>query len=374
MPKRLRLDRAVHMSSRPRQRTQTLIIGGGLSGLSLAAELARQGQDFVLVEARDRLGGRILTRHHGDTGYDLGPAWFWPGQPRIADLIGQLGLSWFEQHYAGELTYEDEQGRVSRGLGFSSMRGSLRLDGGFGALIDALAASVHPDRVQLSMPIQQIARAEDGVIATAADGWSVHADRVVLALPPRVAAQLSFVPALPDKSLSSMLAVPTWMAGQAKAVAIYASPFWRDAGLSGDAMSRRGPMVEIHDASPAQDGPYALFGFVGLPRQARKDQVRLRQLVLDQLVRLFGPEAAQPLDLFVKDWANDPFTATLEDQQPLFSHPTYGLPSPLMGLWDQALIFAGTEVAPQFGGYVEGALEAAEQAARLIVYQKVEFS
>ncbi|MGB2941593.1 MAG: FAD-dependent oxidoreductase [Candidatus Macondimonas sp.] len=54
----------------------TLIIGGGLSGLALAAQLAAQGRDFLLVEARDRLGGRILTRREGAAHYDLGPTWF----------------------------------------------------------------------------------------------------------------------------------------------------------------------------------------------------------------------------------------------------------------------------------------------------------
>ena len=51
---------------------------------------------------------------------------------------------------------------------------------------------------------------------------------------------------------------------------------------------------------------------------------------------------------------------------PLYAHPTYGLPPALSGLWDDRLLMAGTEVAPQFGGFVEGALEAAENVfARL---------
>ena len=45
-----------------------------------------------------------------------------------------------------------------------------------------------------------------------------------------------------------------------------------------------------------------------------------------------------------------------------FAHPNYGLPCVLSGLWDEALVFGGTEVAPTFGGFLEGALEAAEYA------------
>ena len=115
-------------------RTQTLIIGGGLSGLSLASQLARQGRDFLLVEGRDRLGGRILTEHLEGGCFDLGPTWFWPGQPRIAALLDLLGLEWFEQFHKGELSYEDELGRVERGRGFASMQGSYRLRRGFGGV------------------------------------------------------------------------------------------------------------------------------------------------------------------------------------------------------------------------------------------------
>ena len=66
---------------------RTLIVGGGLSGLALADALEAQGKDYLLLEARARFGGRIETRHEGGAGFDLGPAWFWDGQPRIAALI-----------------------------------------------------------------------------------------------------------------------------------------------------------------------------------------------------------------------------------------------------------------------------------------------
>ena len=72
--------------------TSPLIVGGGLSGLSLAYRLAAQGRDFMVLEARDRFGGRILGQDVGGGAFDLGPAWFWPGQPRIAALIARLGL------------------------------------------------------------------------------------------------------------------------------------------------------------------------------------------------------------------------------------------------------------------------------------------
>ncbi|MFK7751121.1 MAG: flavin monoamine oxidase family protein [Sedimentitalea sp.] len=341
--------------------TDILIVGGGLAGLSLADHLQRQGRDFALVEARSRLGGRIKTEVLEDGYFDMGPAWFWPGQPRIAALIHRLGLQKFDQHCAGILTFEDEKGQVQRGRGHASMQGSYRLNGGLGALIAALADQLPPHSVHLNTALTGLEQIEAGVRATLNDGRRITAQKIVLALPPRViAAQIEFTPVLPKTAMQSMADIPTWMAGQAKAIAVYDTAFWREEGLSGDAMSRCGPMVEIHDASPAQGGPYALFGFVGLPPTARKDEGQLRDALLAQFQRLFGPKAANPRQLYVKDWAFDQNTATPLDQAPLYAHPQYGLPHALKGVWDNRVVFGGTEVAPQFGGYLEGALEAGE--------------
>jgi monoamine oxidase len=78
---------------------------------------------------------------------------------------------------------------------------------------------------------------------------------------------------------------------------------------------------------------------------------------------MFGPGAARPLDVLFKDWARDDYTATAADNATT-SHPQYGTPAALAALADQGLLFASTEMAPQFGGFVEGALEAAENVLR----------
>lgn len=341
---------------------KTLIIGGGLSGLALADMLQSQGDTYLLVEARPRFGGRIKTEHFQGADFDMGPAWFWPGQPRIAALIQRLGLHAFDQYATGDLVYEDERHNVQRGRGYASMQGSWRLKSGLSALTTALAARLPDQGKRLNAEVASLSQTTTGLRAMLTDGTTLDADRAVLALPPRIAARITYVPALPAEAAQAMQLVPTWMAGQAKAMAIYNTPFWRDAGLSGDAMSRAGPMVEIHDASPADLGPYALFGFIGVPPQARKDKEALRSAIKAQLGRLFGPQAATPARLFVKDWAYDRRTAAQADLAPLHAHPSYGLPAAMQALWNGTLLFAGTETAPEFGGYIEGALEAAEIA------------
>ena len=71
------------------------IVGGGLCGLALAHSLqATKGISWGLYEARERLGGRVWTRHGPDgTPVDLGATWYWPDhQPNMRGLVQALGL------------------------------------------------------------------------------------------------------------------------------------------------------------------------------------------------------------------------------------------------------------------------------------------
>ena len=352
--------------------TETLIAGAGLGGLSLAHALQRKGTACLLVEARDRVGGRILTLESTHAGIgtalaDIGPSWIWPGQARVESLLQQFDIDTFEQYSSGRLVFQDESGQVRRDLEFSTMAGSLRIAGGLARLTRTLASRLPPDCLQLSHRVTRIERRDQEYQVTLehAHGSSqVLARNVVLAIPPRVVVQhIEFEPALPAGVVDDLQSIPTWMAGQAKLFALYPKPFWRAAGLSGDAISHLGPLVEIHDASPADAEYGALFGFVGVPVGAPlRVPASLTAAARTQLETLFGPAAANPLDILLKDWAEDDCTATAADGNSS-AHPQYRMPASLAGLADQGLIFASSEMAPQFGGFIEGALEAAENAS-----------
>lgn len=355
--------------------TDVLIIGAGLAGLSLADQLQRGGQDFLLLEARDRTGGRVLSQSFADGAFDLGPAWFWPGQPRMAFLAKRFDLTIFEQFASGDIVSEDQRGNVRRGMGFASMQGSYRLAGGLGKLTAALAAALPKERVHLNTKLDSLTQhgtEVEAVAETSHGSIQIRAKTVVLALPPRVVEKtVQFFPNLPNNAMKALAAIPTWMAGQAKIVAIYDRPYWREAGLSGDAMSQFGPMAEIHDASPREGGPFALFGFVGVPADVRaehKDQ--LIQLATEQLNRLFGGVLPEPQTVFFQDWAAETFTATPKDNSAGGGHPAYGYPIAFQNMWDGSLLLGSTEVAAQFGGYLEGALEAAENTFELLRKKK----
>jgi len=348
-------------------KTSVLIIGGGLAGLSLARKLQAMGCEWHLLESRDRWGGRIFTQHIDGQGFDLGPSWFWPGQPRIDALLNELKLERFNQAYQGDLMYQDESGKVHRGQGMASMQGSWRLVGGLGRLIDELVNALPAERLHLNAAVSSLSYKDQSIEVAAKSGNLFNADHVVLALPPRVASKLTFAPALPEESLQATRQIPTWMAGHAKAVATYKQPFWLEQGLSGDAMSRLGPLVEIHDASPSHGGPYALFGFVGTPPSSRAGNAEvLESAIRQQLGSIFGDEGANPERLIVKDWAFDSNTAIDLDSDGLSHHPAYGRPNALKSLWDGRLHFGSTEMGTQFGGFIEGALEVAYEISEML--------
>ncbi len=343
--------------------TDVIIIGGGLSGLALADHLQRLGVDYQLLEARSRFGGRIKVAQVEGGFFDLGPSWFWPGQPRIADMVSRFGLTVTEQCSKGTLSFEDEQGDVQRGLGFSSMEGSYRLMGGMNSLVEALVAGLAPNKIQVNAAVTAV-HDNGHITVDLADGQSVTGAKVVLAVPPRVAATVNFQPALPAAAQGAMAAIPTWMAGHAKFVAVYDHAFWRDDGLSGDAMSRHGPLAEIHDATDANTQNGALFGFVGIPATARvRQDEAVKAAAVAQLGRLFGKQALSPKHVFYQDWAMATETATTQDFTPPNGHPSYGLPDALANLWDGRLQMGSSEMAGQFGGFLEGALEIAENLA-----------
>ncbi|MCP3028803.1 FAD-dependent oxidoreductase [Halobacillus sp. A5] len=248
------------------------------------------------------------------------------------------------------------------------MKGRFALKAGCSLLIDAVADTIPSGLIELKTRVTAIRRGEDGAItveADLADGSTkkVSASAVILALPPRVVGHhINFSPSLPQNIITDLKSKPTWMAGQAKAIAVYDRPFWRESRLSGFATSWVGPLQEIHDASP-ETGSGALFGFFGMPAKTRRElgEDKVLTLVIDQLVGLFGLSAKNVKTILYKDWSTDSETAVEEDMDLLRDFPIYGQP-PKSGVWEKKIIFAGTETNSQYGGHLEGALLAAEQA------------
>jgi monoamine oxidase len=347
----------------------TLIIGGGLSGIYAAYLLSQSNKSFVVLEARERMGGRILCPEHHGFFSDLGPSWYWPEvHPKMVHLIQVLGLKGYRHFEEGMGRFQSPHGAVHNVRGYPMQPLCWRLCGGMMALITKLCEHIPENAIRLNHPVCQIEKKSTGALVSVGEldrePWTrFKTNKVILALPPRLAAAtILFNPDLSHHLTQAMLRMGTWMAGHAKFCALYEEPFWRQTGLSGHGFSERGPLGEIHDGSNNGREPYGLTGFVGIPAVQRNHQQRLSEAILSQLEIIYGKPAAQPTAFFYKDWARERFTATQYDQPPMYQHPYYQPPAGQPSIWDGTIHFAGTETADQHGGYLEGALTAAERA------------
>lgn len=94
------------------------VVGAGFSGLTAAWRLHQAGRSVVVLEARERIGGRVWTEPRPDGSWiDRGGAWFGPGQDRVYALAAEMGVATFAQYVSGENLFElDGVVRRYRGL------------------------------------------------------------------------------------------------------------------------------------------------------------------------------------------------------------------------------------------------------------------
>ena len=377
------------------QNLPIVIVGGGLSGLYAAFLLEQRGIDYILLEARDRVGGRIaiakssvdqnassqsVDNEKSNDGFDLGPSWFWPDyQPQLSRLIETLNLPRFAQFEEGDMMVERAANELpSRTQSYQSSPPSMRLVGGMTALTDALYARLDAKRIVTRQIVRRLTKT-DHYIKIESECSSEHmtngqittyrAQHVLLALPPRLAvSNIIFEPALPLDVANEWQETATWMAPHAKYVAVYDSPFWRNQGLSGSARSAVGPLTEIHDAS-LLEGDGALFGFFGVPAHVRQSvsETELKAHCRAQLVRLFGVQAETPTAEYLKDWAQDPLTAIPADASGTDQHAVAPTAKPKTGIWQDGITGSASEWSEAFPGYIAGAIDAANRAVQTLL-------
>lgn len=346
-------------------KSKIIIIGGGLSGL-YAAYLLEQANfsDYLLLEARDRLGGRIFSSH----GFDLGATWIWPEMnPQLMRLVNELDLPVVEQAANGNVIIEQSQAtppvRLSNHIWSTP---SIRLKNGMDHLIQALKQKIPANKIKMAQQVTDlICHKPHEIEMTAQDHaeqkTTYQAHSILLAIPPRLAIQkIKFTPELPQYISQQWQKTATWMAPHAKYLAIYPEPFWKQQGLSGQVRSYIGPMVEIHDASIPNDQA-ALFGFLGVPSTARQ-KIDEKDLIVHcqaQLIRLFGSQAKKPELELLKDWSTDSFTATEADwMNPASIHAFSPDITPTTSIWDNQIIGIASEWSKHHSGYLAGAVDA----------------
>ena len=352
------------------EKTEVLVIGAGLAGLTAAFCLQQAGHHVRILEGAGRIGGRIhavCPPGVPSERVDLGPTWVWPRwQPVVAKWLERLSVAPFDQDDQGDGVL-DGYGSAPHRQFLPGQDGISRIKGGPSAIVDAMAERLTPGTVTLNSKVTAIEPTATGVQATTAEGKVYHTEKVILAAPLRIIAEQIEIAGLHKDLAHHMRSTPTWMAQHAKAVGIYPAPFWRDAGLSGRVASRTGPLVEIHDHTPADATFAALFGFVGWPPQTRStDPDGLQAAIRDQLVRCFGDKAGQPQELLVQDWAKEPLICSHMDLMRPPAHPEVGPNLLRLGHLGGRVWLAVSETSDASPGLIEGALNAGETTAERV--------
>lgn len=437
--------------------TDVVVVGAGLSGLAAARDLTAEGCKVAILEARDRIGGRVLSLDTpAGLTVDLGAQWLAPNMRRMHGLVKSLGLTTVKTHVTGKkvfvfggkrklsnklppipphaildlLWFRARSDRLTRGVPASQpwlakraneldrttlgqwvasgcfTRGGraywsaigeeglcasmsevslleilwqLQTMGGPLATLETteevfVAGGNQQIAMALAAPLadsihcDQIARRIEygnGSVRVVTDTRVFRGKRVIVAMPPTLAARIDYDPQLP--ALRDQLTQRLGQGSVIKTITIYAEPFWRAEGLCGSAYSDTGPVKGVLDCSPVE-GPGVLIGLIcgaDARRWSPRPAGERRAAVLDQLAGYYGDKARNPEHFVEKDWSVDPW-----------SRGGYGMHFPPGVLtqfgpaaWDPVgpIHWAGTEIATEWRLYMEGALQSGEQAAAQVL-------
>ena len=322
------------------------IIGAGLSGIYLASLLEKE-YEVTILEARDRVGGRVFSIDS----HDLGPSWIWSHQKNILQLINSLGLELFSQHTKGYALY-DAKDKVEL-FNTPPSAPSARMKGSLTQLINAIKDRLTHTDIVLNTEVVSI-KEIDEIVKISTCEKEYEADYVITTLAPRLAVKLDYEPELPSQLKSQMLQTRTWMGNSAKCVIEFKTAFWKTKGLSGFVFSHRGPLGEMHDAS-LEDRP-ALFGFVS----ANADMQTIKEDVKKQLIRLFEIDKDEIVNIYVVNWRQERYSASPQDSAPVSQHPKYGIDT---ATYSQKILFSTSEFSFEEGGYLEGSIINAQKIA-----------
>ncbi|XP_035692450.1 amine oxidase [flavin-containing] B-like [Branchiostoma floridae] len=229
-------------------------------------------------------------------------------------------------------------------------------------------AALLGNRVVLSSPVMRIEQEETVTMVTTHSGQQYRAKYVISAVPPPLLHRILFEPPLPDLKIQMVQRMP--MGSIIKTITYYKTAFWKEKGFCGSAMSDKGPINACFDDTKPDGTHPAIMGFI-LSTHARElcemSTEQRKQAVSEHYAEVFQcPEFLHPVNYVEQNWMAETFSggcyvATLGPG--VLTSFGRELRKPF-----GCVYFAGSETAVKWGGYMDGAVEAGERAAREILH------
>lgn len=450
----------------PGNKRQVIVIGGGISGMSAAKLLHDLKLDVLVLEARDRVGGRTHTVRNDRVKYvDVGGSYVGPTQNRVIRLAEELGIEnyrvfdddaallavngyrrkyftvmptswnpfvmmdiinfwkmvdklaeqipvsapwdspkaeewdritaaewidricWFSYTkkiaeatarvvFATEtynmsllyfLWYVKNGGGIYRIMATDNGGQERKLIGGSQQISERIYDRLGAENVYLEHPVKSISQDGTGITVTAMNGKTFEADYVISAVPMALLGKISFNPPLP--ALKNQLSQRIPMGSCIKTMTYYDRPFWRGKKLSGFILTDDIVVATIDDTKP--DGSLAcLVGFVNghFARKFTRANLEERKMMVAKCyAKVFATdEALRPVHYIEKNWMEEEYSGgCYMGATPPGVLSVYG---PVMREPVGQVYFAGTETANHWSGYMEGAVQAGERAAREVLH------
>ena len=346
-----------------------IILGAGLSGLLTAYRLQNKGFDIEIIEARERVGGRIHTINTDTAQVEMGATWFNDVHVNFKNILSELELDYFEQFMQGTSYFEPFSAAAVQEIQIPENSPSYRVSGGTSQLIETLKNKLTTVPIHLNQTVSSL-DFENKKIQIKTQNQSFEAGYVISTLPQALFTNdIIVTPALPQKLTDIANKTHTWMQDSIKVAFVYATPFWRNKNYSGTLFSNVGPITEFYDQSNISLDKFALCGFINSGMEMYSKTERLEKLKT-QLVKVFGKEALDFTSYHETVWTQEKQTKSTNQTGFMYPHQNNGHPLFRESYCENRLFFAGTETANQFPGYMEGAVLAAENAVNAILKLK----
>lgn len=348
--------------------TDLVIIGAGLSGLCTAYFLKDLDITIHIVEARKRVGGRIHTLgYETDQPVEMGATWLGSKHRHLRELIQELEISTFEQLIGTKAIYEPISTSPPYHVDLPANGDpSFRISGGTEKIIRKLADQIDNHcEIHMNTTIQSMKDEGDHLHLQATNGKSFSAKHVVSTLPPNLMYK-SFKESIDHypELIDTLRSTHTWMGDSIKVSLTYRDPFWRKGGSTGTIFSNVGPIPEMYDHSNFEENHFALMGFLNGSYYGISKEERL-ELILNQLTKYYGKQAAQYIDYHETVWRNEEYTFQEYDSY-VVPHQNNGHKAFHSAYMSGRLLISGTETAAFHPGYMEGAVYSAKTAANWI--------